>query len=102
MIALLYAFLCGMIVTCHAFPCIEPPAKRSDYDGIKKWPGNIVPYEFDQEYTADERTVLNEGLAELTAMTNSCVRFVLRTEAHPAWVRIVNRGGYVSLVHAIV
>ncbi|CAL8138890.1 unnamed protein product [Orchesella dallaii] len=53
-----------------------------------RWPGNVVPYEMDGEFSADERNLILGSLGEISDKT--CIRFVQRTN-EPDWV-FIDRG----------
>jgi hypothetical protein len=68
-------------------------AGRNAYIKAAKWPNGIVPYEIGSEYTAADKKVITDALADISKATNNCIKFVRRTSKTPAWVSVYSGTG---------
>ena len=94
MFCILYFLLCYVVLSCNAYiRCDNPPHKRAEQPTVTKWPDNTIFYEITDVYSADQKEMIRNSLAEVTQLTDNCVKFVERTDNTPAWVRIVNNDG---------
>jgi len=56
---------------------LAPGQKAGIIGATYRWPNAEVPYTIDGAFTAAERTIINQGLADITS--NTCIRLVQRT-----------------------
>jgi hypothetical protein len=53
----------------------------------QNWPHGIVPVEFDNSYSNDQKNIIISGMMQIMEATNNCIRFVWR-DNNPYWIRI--------------
>jgi hypothetical protein len=53
----------------------------------QNWPHGIVPVEFDNSYSNDQKNIILSGMIQIMEATNNCIRFVSRGN-NPYWIRI--------------
>lgn len=65
---------------------------RTAYTAAPRWPGGVVPIEFDGVFNNDQRNLIIGAMSTISQVTNNCIRFVWR-DNNPAWLRIISGQG---------
>ena len=74
---------------------IRVGASRTAFTAAPRWPGGVVPYEFDGVFTSAQRNMIIGAMNAITYNTGNCIRFTKRARHNP-YVRIISGQGYVS------
>jgi hypothetical protein len=84
----------GLLVTPGHYiaGCVQVPIyhERGPYSQGPRWPGGVIPYEYDGNVSQANRALFDAAMAEVESY--AAVDFVPREVFHPSWLHIQNSG----------